>query len=156
MLEEILRTEVSNMTYKTIVIDYAPKAKEMAAAIERAANERAQEGWELMTFSVTNSAKAILVFRLPNAAQQQGKPISEENDNETRLKRSGQSNTKSGGSIQRQWQWPCYRAKPWRTHWNHHRRHRSWHDVGRCCGALHWSGSRCATEKTENRGTNKR
>ena len=56
----------------------------MAAAIERAANERAQEGWELMTFSVTNSAKAILVFRLPNAAQQQGKPISEENDNETR------------------------------------------------------------------------
>lgn len=56
------------MTYKTIVIDYAPKATEMAAAIERTANERAQEGWELMTFSVTNSAKAILVFRLPNAA----------------------------------------------------------------------------------------
>ena len=56
------------MTYKTIVIDYAPKAKEMAAAFERTANERAQEGWELMTFSVTNSAKAILVFRLPNAA----------------------------------------------------------------------------------------
>ena len=56
------------MTYKTIVIDYAPKAKEMAAAIEITANERAQEGWELMTFSVTNSAKAILVFRLPNAA----------------------------------------------------------------------------------------
>ena len=72
------------MTYKTIVIDYAPKAKEMAAAIERAANERAQEGWELMMFSVTNSAKAILVFRLPNAAQHQGKPIPEEIDNETR------------------------------------------------------------------------
>ena len=72
------------MTYKTIVIDYAPKAKEMAAAIERTANERAQEGWELMTFSVTNSAKTILVFRLPNAAQQQGKPIPEEIDNETR------------------------------------------------------------------------
>ena len=84
MLEEILRTEVTSTTYKTIVIDYAPKAKEMAAAIERAANERAQEGWELMTFSVTNSAKAILVFRLPNAAQQQGKPIPEEIDNETR------------------------------------------------------------------------
>ena len=29
---------------------------------------RVEEGWELMTFSVTNSAKAILVFRLPNAA----------------------------------------------------------------------------------------
>ena len=32
------------MTYKTIVIDYAPKATEMAAAIERTVNERAQEG----------------------------------------------------------------------------------------------------------------
>ena len=72
------------MTYKTIVIDYAPKAKEMAAAIERTVNERAQEGWELMTFSVTNSAKAILVFRLPNAVQQQRKSIPEEIDNETR------------------------------------------------------------------------
>ena len=75
---------MTSMTYKTNVIDYAPKAKEMAAAIERAANERAQEGWELMTFSVTNSAKAILVFRLPNAAQQQRKSIPEEIDNETR------------------------------------------------------------------------
>ena len=84
VVEEILRIEVTRMTYKAIVIDYAPKAKEMAAAIERTANERAQEGWELMTFSVTNSAKAILVFRLPNAAQQQGKPITEEIDNETR------------------------------------------------------------------------
>lgn len=37
-----------------------------------------------MTFSVTNSAKVILVFRLPNAAQQQRKSIPEEIDNETR------------------------------------------------------------------------
>ena len=51
------------MTYKTIIIDYAPKAKKMAAAIEETANERALDGWELVTFSVTNSAKAILVFR---------------------------------------------------------------------------------------------
>ena len=51
------------MTYKTIVIDYAPKAKKMAAAIEEKANEMAQAGWEFVTFSVTNSAKAILVFR---------------------------------------------------------------------------------------------
>lgn len=72
------------MTYKTTVIGYTPKAKERTAAIESTANERAQEGWELMTFSVTNSAKAILVFRLPNAAQQQGKPIPEEIDNEAR------------------------------------------------------------------------
>ena len=56
------------MTYKTIVIDYAPKAKKMAAAIEKTANERAQDGWELAAFSVTNSAKAILVFRVPDEA----------------------------------------------------------------------------------------
>ena len=59
------------MTYKTIVIDYAPKAKKMAAAIENTANEKAQDGWELVTFSVTNSAKAILVFRTPDAAPQE-------------------------------------------------------------------------------------
>ena len=56
----------------------------MAAAIERTANECEQDGWELMTFSAKNSAKAILVFHSPNAAQQQGKPITEEIDNETR------------------------------------------------------------------------
>ena len=59
------------MTYRTIVVDYAPKAKKMAAAIEKAANEYAQNGWELLTFSVTNSAKAILVFRVPEAAAQE-------------------------------------------------------------------------------------
>lgn len=59
------------MTYRTIVIDYAPKAKKMAAAIEKAANEYAQRGWELVTFSVTNSAKAILVFRVPEADEQE-------------------------------------------------------------------------------------
>ena len=50
------------MIYKTIVIDYAPKAKKMAAAVEEKANEMAQNGWELVTLSVTNSAKAVLVF----------------------------------------------------------------------------------------------
>ena len=58
------------MTYKTIVTDYAPRAKKMAAAIEKIANEKAQEGWELVTFSVTNSYKAILVFRVPDVAPQ--------------------------------------------------------------------------------------
>lgn len=53
------------MTYKTVVIDYAPKAKKMAAAVEQTANEKARDGWELVTFSVTNSSKAILVFRAP-------------------------------------------------------------------------------------------
>lgn len=59
------------MTYKTIVIDYAPKTKKMAAAIEEKANELAQTGWELVTFSVTNSAKAILVFRVPDLVQEE-------------------------------------------------------------------------------------
>ena len=58
------------MTYKTIVTDYAPRAKKMAAAIEQAANEKAQAGWELVTFSVTNSCKAILVFRVPDSTEQ--------------------------------------------------------------------------------------
>ena len=65
------RNEVIIMMYKTIVIDYAPKAKKMAAAIEQTANEKAQDGWELVTFSVTNSAKAILVFRTPDAVPQE-------------------------------------------------------------------------------------
>lgn len=58
------------MTYKTIVTDYAPRAKKMAAAIEQTANAKAQEGWELVTFSVTNSCKAILVFRVPDSTEQ--------------------------------------------------------------------------------------
>ena len=58
------------MTYKTIVTDYAPKAKKVAAAIEQIANEKAQKGWELVTFSVTSSCKAILVFRVPDSAEQ--------------------------------------------------------------------------------------
>ena len=59
------------MMYKTIVIDYAPKAKKMATAIAQTATETAQAGWELVTFPVTNSAKAILVFRTPDAAPQE-------------------------------------------------------------------------------------
>ena len=59
------------MTYKTLVVDYAPKAKKMAAAIEKTANDYAQSGWELINFSVTNSGKAILLFRAPEAAAQE-------------------------------------------------------------------------------------
>ena len=59
------------MTYKTIVIDYAPKAKKMAAAMEERINEMSQEGWELVTLTTTPSAKAILVFRAPNAPREE-------------------------------------------------------------------------------------
>ncbi|WP_163196284.1 hypothetical protein [Bifidobacterium platyrrhinorum] len=50
------------MAYKTVVLDYAPKAKTMAEEVERVANEMETQGYELVTMSVTNSAKAILVF----------------------------------------------------------------------------------------------
>lgn len=58
------------MTYKTIVTDYAPKAKKMANEIEQVLNKKAKDGWELAAFSVTNSCKAILVFRVPESTAQ--------------------------------------------------------------------------------------
>ena len=67
----MLQTEGVYMMYRAVAAGYAPEAGEMATEIERAANEYARKGWEPVTFSVTNSAKAILVFRVP-----------EESDNE--------------------------------------------------------------------------
>lgn len=49
--------------YKTVVIEYSPQADVMAEKIENKANEMAAEGYELVTMSVTGSAKAILVFK---------------------------------------------------------------------------------------------
>ena len=49
--------------YKTVVIEYTPKADDMAKKIEEKANEILQEGFELVTLSITGSAKAILVFK---------------------------------------------------------------------------------------------
>ena len=54
---------VKNRMYKTVVIDYSPKADDMALKIEEKANEMQQEGYELITMSITGSAKAILVFK---------------------------------------------------------------------------------------------
>lgn len=56
----------ADMAYKTIVVDYAPKAKIMAAEVEDAANEMERDGWELVTFAITGSAKGILVFHQPD------------------------------------------------------------------------------------------
>ena len=58
------------MTYKAIVTDYAPKSSKMADEIERVLNEKAKDGWEPVTFSVTNSCKAIIVFRIPDGTEQ--------------------------------------------------------------------------------------
>ncbi len=60
-----------NMLYKSVVIGYAPAAKKMAAAIEKKSNEMDQKGWEFVSFSITNSAKAILVFRKPQDSPKQ-------------------------------------------------------------------------------------
>lgn len=59
------------MTYKTIVVDYAPKAKIMAAEVEKKINEMSAKGWEFVTFSITNSCKGILVFRVSEDAMPQ-------------------------------------------------------------------------------------
>ena len=58
------------MIYKTVVTDYAPKAKKMADEIEKIINEKAKDGWELVTFSVTNSCKAIILFCVPENTEQ--------------------------------------------------------------------------------------
>ena len=49
--------------YKTVVIEYSPKADDMAKKVEEKANEMLQEGFKLITVSITGSAKAILVFK---------------------------------------------------------------------------------------------
>lgn len=49
--------------YKTVVIDYSPKADNMAQKVEEKANEMLENGYELVTMSITETAKAILVFK---------------------------------------------------------------------------------------------
>lgn len=52
------------MAYKTIMLDYEPVSVKMAAMVEEATNEMKDKGWKLVAFSVPNSARAILVFRI--------------------------------------------------------------------------------------------
>ncbi|MGN8729257.1 hypothetical protein [Hornefia butyriciproducens] len=47
--------------YKTFVIDYNPQTARMAEAVEEKANEIAGAGFEVLSFSVTNSGKAIIL-----------------------------------------------------------------------------------------------
>ena len=49
--------------HKAVVVEYAPKAGAMAEELERAANEMALQGWELVSSTVTPAAKGILLFR---------------------------------------------------------------------------------------------
>ncbi|MGM9605364.1 MAG: hypothetical protein ACI3XG_09905 [Faecousia sp.] len=56
------------MSIKTVVVAYEPRAKKLAKQIEATANEMELKGYEFLTFSITESAKAILVFRDKNPA----------------------------------------------------------------------------------------
>lgn len=49
--------------YKTVVVEYSPRADAMAKKIEEKSNEMLENEYELVAMSITNSAKAILVFR---------------------------------------------------------------------------------------------
>ena len=49
--------------YKTVVIEYTPAANSMAEKIEEKSNEMLSKGYVLITIPITESAKAILVFK---------------------------------------------------------------------------------------------
>ncbi len=49
--------------YKTVVVNYSPKAKEMAVRVEETANKMERAGFELVSCSIMPSSKGILVFR---------------------------------------------------------------------------------------------
>ena len=49
--------------YKTIVIEYTPKAEKKKKKIEEKCNNMKKDNYNLVTMSITGSAKAILVFK---------------------------------------------------------------------------------------------
>ncbi|MDO4376174.1 MAG: hypothetical protein Q4C33_03265 [bacterium] len=49
--------------YKTIVIGFSPTINIIANEIEEKCNEMLEEGYELITMSITNNLKAVLVFK---------------------------------------------------------------------------------------------
>ena len=49
--------------YKTEVIGYTPIVKEMSMKIEKRCNEMEENGFSLISATITPGAKAILVFK---------------------------------------------------------------------------------------------
>lgn len=49
--------------YKTVVIKYSPKAREMASKVEETANEMEKKGFELVSCSIMPSSKGIPDFQ---------------------------------------------------------------------------------------------
>lgn len=56
--------------YKTFVIDYSPRAEKMATLLEEKANEAEEAGCEVVSFSITNSGKAIMLAKTSNDPQE--------------------------------------------------------------------------------------
>ena len=61
LFQEYLRGDFE--MYKTVVIEYTQAADSMAEKIEDKSNEMLSKGFELITMTITGSAKAILVFK---------------------------------------------------------------------------------------------
>lgn len=49
--------------YKSIAVEYSPRADKMAQIIESKANEMLDEGYELVDVAVMPSARAVLTFK---------------------------------------------------------------------------------------------
>lgn len=62
-LEQESETLKDHKVYKTEVIPYCPVASKMAVKIEDKCNEMSNEGFELVSSTITLGAKAILIFR---------------------------------------------------------------------------------------------
>ena len=62
-INDYIEKKVGKKMYKTVVIEYSPKADDMAQKVEEKANEMLENGYELVTMSITGTAKAILVFK---------------------------------------------------------------------------------------------
>lgn len=48
--------------YKSIVLGYTPKAKDVGKAVEEEANKQEKEGFKLVSFAISPSAKPVLIF----------------------------------------------------------------------------------------------
>lgn len=48
--------------YKSVILGYAPKAKDCGRAVEEEANKQEKEGFTLVSFAISPSAKPVLIF----------------------------------------------------------------------------------------------
>ncbi len=58
--------------YKAFTVGYHPKAKDMAAAVECMANEIAEQGFRVVSMSITGSGKAIILAQGTGTATNDG------------------------------------------------------------------------------------